>query len=95
MVDYWRCVGLMLIKLLTLTAIARYFEYSWRNSFSWQRAWHKAVSLPLWCSDVAQSESVLSQAMLQPLTLNCDVVDGADPNFILVDEQSNYSSLRT
>ena len=62
-------LGLMLIKLLTLTAIARYFEYSWRNSLLLATCLAQGGEFAFVVLSVAQSESVLSQAMLQPLTL--------------------------
>ena len=69
----WLIVGgallLMLIKLISLTAIARYFEYSWRNSLLLATCLAQGGEFAFVVLSVAQSESVLSQAMLQPLTL--------------------------
>ncbi len=60
---------LMLIKLISLTAIARYFQYSWRNSLLLATCLAQGGEFAFVVLSVAQSESVLSQAMLQPLTL--------------------------
>ncbi len=69
----WLIVGgallLMLIKLISLTAIARYFQYSWRNSLLLATCLAQGGEFAFVVLSVAQSESVLSQAMLQPLTL--------------------------
>ena len=69
----WLIVGgallLMLIKLISLTVIARYFQYSWRNSLLLATCLAQGGEFAFVVLSVAQSESVLSQAMLQPLTL--------------------------
>lgn len=69
----WLIVGgallLLLIKLISLTAIARYFQYSWRNSLLLATCLAQGGEFAFVVLSVAQSESVLSQAMLQPLTL--------------------------
>lgn len=69
----WLIVGgallLMLIKLISLTAIARYFQYSWRNSLLLATCLAQGGEFAFVVLSVAQSESVLSQAILQPLTL--------------------------
>ncbi|MDV2484254.1 monovalent cation:proton antiporter-2 (CPA2) family protein [Acinetobacter towneri] len=69
----WLIVGgallLLLIKLISLTAIARYFQYSWRNSLLLATCLAQGGEFAFVVLSVAQSESVLSQTMLQPLTL--------------------------
>ena len=62
-------IALLLIKLISLTAIARYFKYSWRNSLLLAACLAQGGEFAFVIFNVAQSEQVLNQAMIQPLTL--------------------------
>jgi glutathione-regulated potassium-efflux system protein KefB len=60
---------LLLVKLLTLTAIARYFQQSWRNSLMLGACLAQGGEFAFVVFSVAVSEQVLTQAMMEPLTL--------------------------
>ena len=69
----WMIIGgaliLMLVKSLTLTAIARYLKYSWRNSLLLATCLSQGGEFAFVVLKVASSEKVLTQAILEPLTL--------------------------
>lgn len=69
----WLIIGgaliLMLVKSVTLTAIARYLNYSWRNSLLLATCLAQGGEFAFVVLKVAMSEKVLTQAMLEPLTL--------------------------
>ncbi|MDN5512322.1 monovalent cation:proton antiporter-2 (CPA2) family protein [Acinetobacter sp.] len=69
----WLIIGgagvLMLVKSVTLTAIARYLNYSWRNSLLLATCLAQGGEFAFVVLKVASSEKVLTQAMLEPLTL--------------------------
>ncbi|NNH37553.1 monovalent cation:proton antiporter-2 (CPA2) family protein [Acinetobacter terrae] len=69
----WLIIGgaliLMLVKSLTLTAIARYLKYSWRNSLLLATCLAQGGEFAFVVLKVASSEKVLTQAILEPLTL--------------------------
>lgn len=69
----WLIIGgtliLLIIKLLSLTAIARYFQYSWRNSLLLATCLAQGGEFAFVVFNVALSEHVLSQTMIQPLVL--------------------------
>lgn len=60
---------LLAVKLASLTAIARYFQYSWRNSLLLATCLAQGGEFAFVILNVAQSENALSQAMMEPLTL--------------------------
>lgn len=60
---------LLLVKLLSLTAIARYFQQSWRNSLMLGACLAQGGEFAFVVFSVAVSEKVLTQAMMEPLTL--------------------------
>ncbi|RZG69946.1 glutathione-regulated potassium-efflux system protein KefB [Acinetobacter bouvetii] len=60
---------LMLVKMLALTAIARYFRQSWRNSLMLAACLAQGGEFAFVVLSVAVSEKVLTQAMMEPLTL--------------------------
>ena len=62
-------IVLLLVKLASLTAIARYFQYSWRNSLLLATCLAQGGEFAFVVFNVAQTENVLSQAMMEPLTL--------------------------
>lgn len=69
----WLIIGgaltLMLVKSLTLTAIARYLKYSWRNSLLLATCLAQGGEFAFVVLKVASSEKVLTLAILEPLTL--------------------------
>jgi glutathione-regulated potassium-efflux system protein KefB len=69
----WLIIGgtfvLLIVKMLSLTAIARYFQYSWRNSLLLGTCLAQGGEFAFVVFNVAQHENVLSQAMVEPLTL--------------------------
>ncbi|WP_166169489.1 monovalent cation:proton antiporter-2 (CPA2) family protein [Acinetobacter sp. SA01] len=69
----WLIIGgalvLMLVKSITLAAIARYLNYSWRNSLLLATCLAQGGEFAFVVLKVATSEKVLTQAMLEPLTL--------------------------
>ena len=69
----WLIIGgaliLMLVKSITLMAIARYLNYSWRNSLLLATCLAQGGEFAFVVLKVATSEKVLTQAMLEPLTL--------------------------
>ena len=62
-------IVLLLIKLASLTAIARYFQYSWRNSLLLATCLAQGGEFAFVVFNVAQTKNVLSQTMMEPLTL--------------------------
>lgn len=62
-------VVLMLVKMLSLTAIARYFKHSWRNSLLLATCLAQGGEFAFVVLNVALSEQVVTQAVLQPLNL--------------------------
>lgn len=62
-------VLLMLVKSATLTAVARYLKYSWRNSLLLATCLAQGGEFAFVVFKVATSEKVLSQAIVEPLTL--------------------------
>lgn len=60
---------LMLVKMLSLTAIARYFRHSWRNSLMLATCLAQGGEFAFVVLNVALSEKVLTQAILEPITL--------------------------
>ena len=60
---------LMLVKLLALTAIARYFEFSWRNSLMLATCLAQGGEFAFVVLNVAISEHVITQAILEPINL--------------------------
>ena len=60
---------LMLVKSITLTAIARYLKYSWRNSLLLATCLAQGGEFAFVVLKVATSEKVLTQAITEPLTL--------------------------
>jgi len=69
----WLIIGgafiLMLVKSVTLTAIARYLKYSWRNSLLLATCLSQGGEFAFVVLKVASSEKVITQAMLEPITL--------------------------
>lgn len=69
----WLIIGgalaLILVKSLTLTAIARYLKYSWRNSLLLATCLAQGGEFAFVVLKVASSEQVLTQAIVEPLTL--------------------------
>ncbi len=69
----WLIIGgalvLMLVKSVTLTAIARYLKHSWRNSLLLATCLAQGGEFAFVVLNVATSEKVLGQAMLEALTL--------------------------
>ncbi|MDX8202516.1 monovalent cation:proton antiporter-2 (CPA2) family protein [Acinetobacter pittii] len=62
-------VGLLLIKTLILTAIARYKKYSWNNSLLLGTCLAQGGEFAFVILSLAKSEKVLTQAILEPVTL--------------------------
>ncbi|MFC1399298.1 monovalent cation:proton antiporter-2 (CPA2) family protein [Acinetobacter lactucae] len=62
-------VGLLLIKTLILTAIARYKKYSWNNSLLLGTCLAQGGEFAFVILSLAKSEKVLTQALLEPVTL--------------------------
>lgn len=69
----WLIIGgafiLILVKSITLTAIARYLKYSWRNSLLLATCLSQGGEFAFVVLKVASSEKVITQAILEPLTL--------------------------
>lgn len=69
----WFIIGgalaLMLIKMASLTAIARYLRNSWRNSILLATCLAQGGEFAFVVFSVAKSENVVQQAILEPLTL--------------------------
>ncbi|WP_180170307.1 monovalent cation:proton antiporter-2 (CPA2) family protein [Acinetobacter sp. YH12027] len=69
----WFIIGsalaLMLIKMASLTAIARYLKNSWRNSILLASCLAQGGEFAFVVFSVAKSENVVQQAILEPLTL--------------------------
>ncbi|WP_180134468.1 monovalent cation:proton antiporter-2 (CPA2) family protein [Acinetobacter sp. YH12070] len=69
----WFIIGgalaLMLIKMASLTAIARYLKNSWRNSILLATWLAQGGEFAFVVFSVAKSENVVQQAILEPLTL--------------------------
>lgn len=69
----WLIIGgafiLMLVKSITLTAIARYLKYSWRNSLLLATCLSQGGEFAFVVLKVASSEKVITQVMLEPITL--------------------------
>ena len=69
----WLIIGgafiLMLIKSITLTVIARYLKYSWRNSLLLATCLSQGGEFAFVVLKVASSEKVITQAILEPVTL--------------------------
>ncbi|WP_218660357.1 monovalent cation:proton antiporter-2 (CPA2) family protein [Acinetobacter pittii] len=62
-------VSLLLIKTLILTAIARYKKYSWNNSLLLGTCLAQGGEFAFVILSLAKSEKVLTQAILEPVTL--------------------------
>lgn len=60
---------LMMVKLITLTAIARYFKFSWRNSLMLATCLAQGGEFAFVVFNVAVSEQVMTQAILEPINL--------------------------
>ncbi|MCG4607110.1 cation:proton antiporter, partial [Bifidobacterium longum] len=60
---------LMLVKSISLTAIARYLKYSWRNSLMLAVCLAQGGEFAFVILKVASSEKVIMQAVSEPLTL--------------------------
>lgn len=60
---------LLLVKMLALTAVARYFRQSWRNSLMLAACLAQGGEFAFVVLSAAVSEKVLTQAMMEPLTL--------------------------
>ena len=69
----WFIIGgalaLMLIKMASLTAIARFLKNSWRNSILLATCLAQGGEFAFVVFSVAKSENVVQQAILEPLTL--------------------------
>ncbi|OTG85675.1 glutathione-regulated potassium-efflux system protein KefB [Acinetobacter sp. ANC 4558] len=69
----WLIIGgtlaLLTIKMLVLTAIARYMQFSWRNSLLLGACLAQGGEFAFIVLAVAKSENILSQTMLEPLVL--------------------------
>ncbi|WP_180007086.1 monovalent cation:proton antiporter-2 (CPA2) family protein [Acinetobacter sp. YH16057] len=69
----WFIIGgalaLMLIKMASVTAIARYLKNSWRNSILLATCLAQGGEFAFVVFSVAKSENVVQQAILEPLTL--------------------------
>ncbi|MCL6234900.1 monovalent cation:proton antiporter-2 (CPA2) family protein [Acinetobacter sp. ANC 5579] len=69
----WFIIGgalaLMLIKMVSVTAIARYLKNSWRNSILLATCLAQGGEFAFVVFSVAKSENVVQQAILEPLTL--------------------------
>ena len=69
----WLIIGgalaLLLIKMISLTAIARYLKNSWRNSLLLATCLAQSGEFAFVVLSVAKSENVIQQAILQPITL--------------------------
>ncbi|WP_087090130.1 monovalent cation:proton antiporter-2 (CPA2) family protein [Acinetobacter pittii] len=62
-------VGLLFIKTLILTAIARYKKYSWNNSLLLGTCLAQGGEFAFVILSLAKSEKILTQALLEPVTL--------------------------
>lgn len=62
-------VLLILIKMLTMTAIARYKKYSWSNSLMIATCLAQGGEFAFVVLNVAKSEKVLTEAITEPVTL--------------------------
>ena len=60
---------LMLVKMLALTAVGRYFRQSWRNSLMLAACLAQGGEFAFVVLSAAVSEKVLTQAMMEPITL--------------------------
>ena len=69
----WLILGgaivLLLLKMLLLTALARYRQFSWSNSLLLGTCLAQGGEFAFVVFNVAYSEKVLSKAMLEPMTL--------------------------
>ena len=69
----WLIIGgtlaLLLIKMISLTAIARYLKNSWRNSLLLATCLAQGGEFAFVVLSVAKSENVIQQTILQPITL--------------------------
>lgn len=62
-------IGLVLIKLLTMLAIARYKKMTWTNSLMVASCLAQGGEFAFVVLNVAKSEKVLTEAILEPITL--------------------------
>lgn len=62
-------LALLLVKMLALAAVARYFRQSWRNSLMLAACLAQGGEFAFVVLSAAVSEKVLTQAMMEPLTL--------------------------
>jgi len=62
-------IGLLVIKTLVLTAIARYKKYSWNNSLLLGTCLAQGGEFAFVILSLAKSEKVLTDALLEPVTL--------------------------
>lgn len=60
---------LMLVKMLALAAVGRYFRQSWRNSLMLAACLAQGGEFAFVVLSAAVSEKVLTQAMMEPITL--------------------------
>ncbi|MDM1312242.1 MULTISPECIES: monovalent cation:proton antiporter-2 (CPA2) family protein [Acinetobacter] len=60
---------LLLVKFISLTAIARYFKYSWQNSLLLATCLAQGGEFAFVVLQVALTEKVVAQAILEPITL--------------------------
>ncbi|EXU49671.1 monovalent cation:proton antiporter-2 (CPA2) family protein [Acinetobacter baumannii] len=62
-------IGLLVIKTLVLTAIARYKKYSWNNSLLLGTCLAQGGEFAFVILSLAKSEKILTDALLEPVTL--------------------------
>lgn len=62
-------IALILLKTITMTAIARYKKYSWSNSLMIATCLAQGGEFAFVVLNVAKSEKVLTQAILEPVVL--------------------------
>ncbi|WOE31191.1 MULTISPECIES: monovalent cation:proton antiporter-2 (CPA2) family protein [unclassified Acinetobacter] len=69
----WLIIGatllLILIKMMVLLAIARYYQFSWRNSVLLGACLAQGGEFAFVIFNVAKSETILSQSLFEPLIL--------------------------
>ncbi|GAB3049683.1 monovalent cation:proton antiporter-2 (CPA2) family protein [Acinetobacter apis] len=62
-------LALLLIKMATLTAIARYYRYNWKNSILIGAALAQGGEFAFVIFNAAYGENIISHAILEPITL--------------------------
>lgn len=69
----WLIIGgaliLLLVKMISMAAIARYLKYSWQNSLMLATCLAQGGEFAFVVLNVAHSEKVIGQAIMEPLTL--------------------------